>query len=230
MSATATETREAKFFVGGKSKALKGARRYLKDTGVEFTDEELHKMLFQNGDTGQYGFDPDTLDDAVHAKKHAAERANDEHDDLVPGKEEAAAHEAAQGESTATDHTADPEPASDEEPHQNGTHVFGSINHSLQNHTATAAPTPAPRASQRSTYTIEKNRPEQNGIKRPSAGGLCRAVWDAMDELREQNGGNVPTSDMVRALAGTKGWNINNAMIEFYQWRKFNGITGRAAK
>jgi hypothetical protein len=25
-------------------------------------------------------------------------------------------------------------------------------------------------------------------------------------------------------------WNPNNAMIEYYQWRKFNGITGRAKK
>ena len=30
--------------------------------------------------------------------------------------------------------------------------------------------------------------------------------------------------------AATKGWNANNASIEYYQWRKFNGITGRVAK
>lgn len=77
---------------------------------------------------------------------------------------------------------------------------------------------------------IEKDRPEQNGIKRPSAGGLCRAVWDAMDELRTTHHGSVPTSEQVRALAESKGWNKNNAMIEFYQWRKFNGIVGRTPK
>lgn len=73
---------------------------------------------------------------------------------------------------------------------------------------------------------IEKNRPEQNGIKRPSAGGRCRAVWDAMDEYRA-NEGVLPDAKFVRALAVENGWNPNNASIEFYQWRKFNGIQGR---
>jgi hypothetical protein len=31
-------------------------------------------------------------------------------------------------------------------------------------------------------------------------------------------------------MAAANGWNPNNASIEFYQWRKFNGITGRKAK
>jgi hypothetical protein len=76
---------------------------------------------------------------------------------------------------------------------------------------------------------IEKNRPEQNGIKRPSAGGRCRAVWDAMDEYRV-NEGVLPDAKFVRALAVENGWNPNNASIEFYQWRKFNGISGRQPK
>jgi len=76
---------------------------------------------------------------------------------------------------------------------------------------------------------IEKNRPEQNGIKRPSAGGRCRAVWDALDEYRE-NEGEIPDAQFVKMLAEENGWNPNNASIEFYQWRKFNGITGRQKK
>jgi hypothetical protein len=76
---------------------------------------------------------------------------------------------------------------------------------------------------------IEKNRPEQNGIKRPSAGGRCRAVWDALDDFRRDEG-VLPDAKFVRALAVENGWNPNNASIEFYQWRKFNGITGRQAK
>lgn len=76
---------------------------------------------------------------------------------------------------------------------------------------------------------IEQNRPEQNGVTRPSAGGRCRAVWDALDEFRAETG-NVPTAKDVRAIAADEGWNPNNASIEFYQWRKFNGITGRQAK
>jgi len=85
------------------------------------------------------------------------------------------------------------------------------------------------REASRNSYTIEKNRPEQNGVKRPSAGGLCRAVWDALDDLREKTGA-TPTAVDVKALAEANNWNRNNAMIEFYQWRKFNGIFGRQAK
>lgn len=76
---------------------------------------------------------------------------------------------------------------------------------------------------------IEKNRPEQNGIKRPSAGGRCRAVWDAMDEFVALENAQ-PDAKFVRKLAEENGWNPNNASIEFYQWRKFNGISGRQAK
>lgn len=76
---------------------------------------------------------------------------------------------------------------------------------------------------------IEKNRPVQNGITRPSAGGKCRAVWDQLDELRAALG-TVPSSKDVKVLAQQNGWNPNNASIEFYQWRKYNGIFGRAPK
>lgn len=70
---------------------------------------------------------------------------------------------------------------------------------------------------------IEKVRPEQNGVKRPSIGGKCRAIWDALDAYRTETG-EMPTSKVVKALAADEGWNPNNASIEYYQWRKFNGI------
>lgn len=92
-----------------------------------------------------------------------------------------------------------------------------------------AAPAPAATPEPRKGISIEKDREERNGIKRPSAGGRCRAVWDAMDAHAEATGDD-PTAADVRALAAEHGWNPNNASIEFYQWRKFNGITGRAAK
>lgn len=76
---------------------------------------------------------------------------------------------------------------------------------------------------------IEKVRPEQNGVKRPSAGGKCRAVWDALDELQaELEGDEKVTAKMVKDLAADEGWNVNNASIEFYNWRKFNGVSGRS--
>lgn len=107
---------------------------------------------------------------------------------------------------------------------------FGGMAAALLASRATAANNEeVPRKSVR-TCAVEKDRPEQNGIKRPSAGGACRAVWDKCDELREENGGEIPTAKQVRAVAESMGWNMNNAMIEFYQWRKYNGITGRAKK
>ena len=71
---------------------------------------------------------------------------------------------------------------------------------------------------------IEKDRPEQNGVKRPSIGGKCRAIWDALDQLALDTGDD-PTAKQVKELAALHGWNPNNASIEYYQWRKFNGIT-----
>ena len=72
---------------------------------------------------------------------------------------------------------------------------------------------------------IEKGRDKQNGVTRPSAGGKCRAVWDGLDGLAA--GGNNPTAAQVRELAAAQGWDKTTAMVQFYQWRKFNGISGR---
>ena len=86
-----------------------------------------------------------------------------------------------------------------------------------------SAPAAAKRTS--SGLKIEKAREERNGIKKPSVGGQCRAVWDALDAMVEA--GAQPTAKQVKELAEERGWNPNNASIEFYQWRKFNGIRGR---
>src|SRR5690554_3268074 len=65
-------------------------------------------------------------------------------------------------------------------------------------------------------------RIEQNGVKRPGP-GKCLEVWEWLDE----NGNCMPKD--LRPVAEAKGWNANNAQIELYQWRKFNGIAGRQA-
>jgi len=61
-------------------------------------------------------------------------------------------------------------------------------------------------------------RVEQNGVKRPAPGGLCAAVWEWLDE----NGNCMPKD--LKPVAEAKGWNLNNAQIELYQWRKFMGL------
>lgn len=92
---------------------------------------------------------------------------------------------------------------------------------------APAAPAPAqeaPATEEGTGLKIEKDRLEQNGIKRPSIGGKCRAIWDALDAYVKETG-EQPTSKTVKELAADEGWNPNNASIEFYQWRKFHGIS-----
>lgn len=73
---------------------------------------------------------------------------------------------------------------------------------------APAAPV-APKAS--------KARSEvRNGVRKPIK-GKCADVWAALDAIE----GEVSITT-VRALAAEKGWNLNNATIEFYGWRKFH--------
>lgn len=106
--------------------------------------------------------------------------------------------------------------------------IGATLGHVAASNPTSATDTSATRAASRSSYVIEKDRPEQNGIKRPSAGGLCRAVWDSMDHHRDSTGA-VPNTNNVREMADKNNWNKNNAMIEYYQWRKYNGISGRIA-
>ena len=85
---------------------------------------------------------------------------------------------------------------------------------------------PTRKAPTETGLKIEKDRPEQNGIKRPSIGGKCRAIWDECDVFLATMG-RTPMPKDVKALAEKNGWNANNAVIELYQWRKFNGVNGR---
>lgn len=69
-----------------------------------------------------------------------------------------------------------------------------------------------------------KTRSEtRNGVRRPIK-GKCADVWNALDNMLP-NG--VPTIGNVRDLAKANGWNINNATIEFYAWRKFIGLNNK---
>lgn len=74
-------------------------------------------------------------------------------------------------------------------------------------------------------YRIEKGRPTQNDVTMPSEGTKCRAVWDLCDEL--VNKGTNPTPSLMKEMAIELEWNVNNTVIEMYQWRKFHGIASR---
>jgi hypothetical protein len=102
--------------------------------------------------------------------------------------------------------------------------------------TEPAAASPAPAQAEQATkgLRIEKDREERNGVKMRSTGGACRQVWDALQSMMlhdEATGvASIPTVADIKKLATEKGWNVNNASIEYYQWRKFHGITGRGKK
>lgn len=62
-----------------------------------------------------------------------------------------------------------------------------------------------------------KSRSEiRNGVRKPIK-GKCADVWAALDALE----GEIDIAK-VKTLAAEKGWNLNNATIEFYGWRKFH--------
>jgi hypothetical protein len=224
---------EPKFYKGGKSKALRALKGF-GEHAVALAD----KLLFQHGESGEWGFyplDAEAAQNAGHRKSmedmnKAVDAANGEESQPEETKVELETMTPA-GPTNEDAVSEEPAPATDTQ----AANVFGATMQQLT-HGAQPAPAPAPRAASRTSYTIERNRPEQNGIKRPSAGGLCRAVWDACDDLRtslnngDNDGPNFPDSKQIKALASSKGWNTNNAMIEFYQWRRFNGVTGRSAK
>ncbi len=87
---------------------------------------------------------------------------------------------------------------------------------------------PAPATSPRTTskgVRIQKDRPTANGVKMPSEGTLCRAVWDEIQ--RSEDAAAPHTVKTIKTWAEANGTNVNNAAIEFYARRKFYGISGR---
>lgn len=77
---------------------------------------------------------------------------------------------------------------------------------------------PAPAAPE--APKVSKVRSEiRNGVRRPIK-GKCAEVWSTLDDIKKQ--GSEVDIRVVRELAAQKGWNLNNATIEFYGWRKFH--------
>jgi hypothetical protein len=81
-------------------------------------------------------------------------------------------------------------------------------------------PVPAPKS-----LKIEKDRPVSNGIRRPSIGGLCRAIWDALDKIYDA-GQPLPTA---KTLAKQYNWNLSTCGRQSSEWRKFRGIASKRA-
>ena len=72
---------------------------------------------------------------------------------------------------------------------------------------------------------IEKNRPEQNGMKYPSAGTKTRVIWDLCDAMTKELGRPLKISELRERVA--QGTNENMMKSQYSYWRKFHNITGR---
>lgn len=71
---------------------------------------------------------------------------------------------------------------------------------------------------------IQKDRPEQNGITRPSKGSMGDQLWSMYDKL-----GSETTLAQAKALAAKAGLNLTSSGIALYNWRKFNSIGSKKA-
>ena len=72
---------------------------------------------------------------------------------------------------------------------------------------------------------IEKNRPEQNGMKYPSSGTKTRVIWDLCDAMTKELGRPLKISELRERVA--QGTNENMMKSQYSYWRKFHNITGR---
>lgn len=75
-----------------------------------------------------------------------------------------------------------------------------------------------------SGYTIQKDRPEQNGVKRQSAGSVGDKLWTLFDTV-----GAALDIKGAKEMAEAANLSATSATIAFYNWKKFNGFT-KAAK
>lgn len=73
-----------------------------------------------------------------------------------------------------------------------------------------------------------KKEPEQNGVRKPSVGTLCRAAWDLFDAISTSMGQTAPIS-YVLPVALDKGLNEANVKAEYARWKKYHGIAGRVS-
>ena len=92
---------------------------------------------------------------------------------------------------------------------------------------ALSQPAPTPKADEKpkgNGVKIEKDRPEQNGLKRPSAGSTCAIIWDTADHISKQTGHTCTSAELFNAL---QGYNECTLRTQYARWRQFNGITGR---
>lgn len=90
------------------------------------------------------------------------------------------------------------------------------------------APAPVVPVVKTERTEIQKNRTENNGVKRPSVGTICWNVWEIASGLsNEGNESKTPSLDKVVKAAEAVGINKFTARTQYARWRVFHGLIGR---
>lgn len=75
---------------------------------------------------------------------------------------------------------------------------------------------------------VDRNRPENNGVKRPSDGTICAHIWSLATQITaEKTAPAIATLSEVINAAETVGVNKYTARTQYARWRVFNGHTGK---
>lgn len=117
----------------------------------------------------------------------------------------------------------DPEDLEESVPQSNSvcSALFGAM---LNPTTVPAAPVTPKKDVEKTGKTIEPNRPEQNGLKRPSKGSTCCIIWDTCDKITAQKESTCTSAELFNAL---QGYNECTLRTQYARWRQFNGVVGR---
>lgn len=88
-----------------------------------------------------------------------------------------------------------------------------------------------PKQGRISGYHIDTDRPVAHGVARRSAGTIGGRLWAIFDKMAEkvESVAELKISE-VKASKLVEGFNANKVAIEFYLWRKFQGVRGRGSK
>lgn len=85
---------------------------------------------------------------------------------------------------------------------------------------------PAPAPVEQPVKPQKQEAVIKNGIKAPMRAGKCMHVWQVCEAMYKATG-KVPTLKELNAHEAMQGTNQTNNQIEFYRWRKYNGLNGK---
>lgn len=80
-------------------------------------------------------------------------------------------------------------------------------------------------ATSKPARTPRTRAPQVNGVAPPQGTGACAKVWAICNAI--QASGSTPTIGAVKAQAALQNLDPTTTQVQYYRWRKHQGITGR---